>query len=77
MSALTLSLQIAVLVLSVLIVPLVLAHKSTGGLSGMLGGATASNLNSSGVAHKNLHRMTVGSMILWAALIAVLALVNR
>lgn len=77
MSTLTLSLQIAVLVLSVLTVPLVLAHKSTGGLSGMLGGSTTSNLNSSGVAHKNLHRMTVGSMVLWAALIVALALVNR
>lgn len=77
MSALTLGLQIAVLVLSVLMIPMVLAHKATGGLSGMLGGTMTASLKSSGSATKNLHRMSLTVMILWAVLITVLALVNR
>lgn len=77
MSAAVLILQIAILAASVLMVPLVLAHRSTGGLSSMLGGGMTASLKSSGVVQKNLHRLTVSVMAAWAGLIIALALLNR
>lgn len=59
-------LQIALLVLSVLLVLLVLLHKAKGGgLSSLFGGGMQSNLAGSGVAERNLDRITLFVVALW------------
>lgn len=62
----TLTLQIMVLLTSVLLVLLVLLHRAKGGgLSSLFGGGMQSNLAGSSVAEKNLDRMTLFVIALW------------
>ncbi|NNH23064.1 preprotein translocase subunit SecG [Pseudokineococcus marinus] len=57
---------------------LVLLHKGKGGgLSGMFGGGMSASVGSSGVAERNLNRLTVGMALLWAAVVVLLGLVER
>lgn len=61
-----LSLQIMLIVTSVLLVLLVLLHRAKGGgLSSLFGGGMQSNLAGSSVAEKNLDRMTIFVVALW------------
>ena len=62
MDALRIILQVILVLTSFLVVVLVLLHKGKGGgLSDMFGGGISSNAGSSGVAERNLDRITVGS----------------
>ena len=57
---------------------LVLLHKGKGGgLSDMFGGGMSASVGSSGVAERNLNRLTVGMALLWAAVVILLGLVER
>ncbi|MEJ5867814.1 preprotein translocase subunit SecG [Pseudokineococcus sp. 5B2Z-1] len=57
---------------------LVLLHKGKGGgLSDMFGGGMSASVGSSGVAERNLNRLTVGMALLWAAVVVLLGLVER
>jgi preprotein translocase subunit SecG len=74
--------QVALLVLlgitSLLLTLLILLHKGRGGgLSDMFGGGMTSNLSSSGVAERNLNRITVIIGVVWAVVIVVLGLITR
>ncbi len=74
--------QVALLVLlgitSLLLTLLILLHKGRGGgLSDMFGGGMTSNLNSSGVAERNLNRITVIIGVVWIVVIIVLGLITR
>ncbi len=74
--------QVALLVLlgitSLLLTLLILLHKGRGGgLSDMFGGGMTSNLNSSGVAERNLNRITVIIGVVWIVVIVVLGLITR
>ncbi len=78
MNALTIALQILLVLSSLLLVPLVLLHKGRGGgLSDMFGGGFTSTASSSGVAERNLNRITVIVAVLWAVIIVLLGLVER
>ena len=70
---------ICVLVLTSLLLTLfILLHKGTGGgLSDMFGGGVTSSLGSSGVAERNLNRITVIVSLVWFASIVGLGLVAR
>jgi len=75
-------LKIALLVIliltSVLLTLFILLHKGRGGgLSDMFGGGVTSSLGSSGVAERNLNRITVVVSIIWVASIIGLGLVAR
>ena len=48
-----------------------------GGLSDMFGGGISSSAGSSGVAERNLNRITVGVALLWTVTIVGLGLVTR
>lgn len=75
MSILTIALQAALTVISVLLILLILLHKGRGGgMSDMFGGGVTSSLGSSGVAERNLTRLTVTLGIVWGMIIVVLAL---
>jgi preprotein translocase subunit SecG len=69
----------AVLLLtSVLMVILVLAHKGKGGgLSDMFGGGVTSSLGGSSVVERNLDRLTIATGIIWFASIIVLGLLFK
>ncbi|WP_448060950.1 preprotein translocase subunit SecG [Cellulomonas hominis] len=78
MNALTITLQVLLVLASLLLVPLVLLHKGKGGgLSDMFGGGITSNAGSSGVAERNLNRLTVGVAVFWAVIIILLGLIER
>lgn len=63
---------------SVLLTLLILLHKGRGGgLSDMFGGGVTSNLGASGVAERNLNRITVALSLIWFASIVVLGLITR
>ncbi|WP_202922934.1 MULTISPECIES: preprotein translocase subunit SecG [Nesterenkonia] len=71
----TIGLQVALLVISLLLILLILLHKGRGGgMSDMFGGGITSSLGSSGVAERNLTRLTIVLGIVWGLIIVTLAL---
>ena len=78
MDALRIALQVLLVLTSLLLIPLVLLHKGKGGgLSDMFGGGISSSAGSSGVAERNLNRITVGTALLWTVIIILLGLLER
>jgi len=77
-TALRITLQVLLVLTSLLLVPLVLLHKGKGGgLSDMFGGGITANAGSSGVAERNLNRITVTVALLWTVMIVLLGLVEK
>ncbi len=71
-------LLVVLAVTSVLLTLLILLHKGRGGgLSDMFGGGVTSSLGASGVAERNLNRITVVLGVIWFACIVVLGLITR
>jgi len=63
---------------SLLLTLLILLHRGRGGgLSDMFGGGVTSSLGASGVAERNLNRITVILGIVWFASIVVIGLITR
>ncbi|MHB1489355.1 preprotein translocase subunit SecG [mine drainage metagenome] len=78
MSALRITLLTLLCLTSLLLIPLVLLHKGKGGgLSDMFGGGVTSNIGSSGVAERNLNRLTIIVALVWAVIIILLGLLER
>lgn len=78
MTALKIVLQVLLVLTSLLLIPLVLLHKGRGGgLSDMFGGGITSSVGSSGVAERNLNRITITVAISWALIITGLGLLER
>ena len=78
MDALRIVLQVLLVITSFLVVLLVLLHKGRGGgLSDMFGGGISSTAGSSGVAERNLNRLTVGLALVWTLMIILLGLLQR
>jgi preprotein translocase subunit SecG len=70
--------QVLLGITSLLLTLLILLHKGRGGgLSDMFGGGTTSNLGASGVAERNLNRITVALGIAWFFSIVVLGLLTK
>jgi len=71
-------LQVLLGITSVLLTLLILLHKGKGGgMSDMFGGGMTSSMGSSGVAERNLNRITIILGLIWGAVIIGLALVMR
>ncbi|MDO5750734.1 MAG: preprotein translocase subunit SecG [Rothia sp. (in: high G+C Gram-positive bacteria)] len=67
-----------IVITSVIAILLVLLNRSQGGgLSDMFGGGMTTSLNSSGMASKNLVRLTVTVIIIWALAIIAYGLCLR
>ena len=78
MDVIKLVLQILLGITSLLLTLLILLHKGRGGgMSDMFGGGMTSSLGSSGVAERNLNRVTIVLGLIWAAVIIGLGLVMR
>ncbi len=73
----TTALQILLLILNGLVIVFVLLHKGKGGgLSDLFGGGVSSSLGGSSVAERNLDRITIALLIIWAAAIVALGLAS-
>ena len=78
MTALTIALQVVLILTSIFLVLTVLMHKGKGGgLSDMVGGGLSSAVGSSGVAERNLNRITIGVSLVWVTVIVLLGLILR
>lgn len=75
MDILKIILQVVLVITSLANVLLVLMHKGKGGgLSDMFGGGMSASVGSSGVAERNLNRLTVGFVVVWVLTIVALGL---
>ena len=71
-------LQVLLVLSSFFLIMSILLHKGKGGgLSDMFGGGISSSAGSSGVAERNLDRITVAVAIIWAITIVGLGLVAK
>jgi preprotein translocase subunit SecG len=71
-------LQVVLVLTSAFLTLLILMHKGKGGgLSDMFGGGISSAAGSSGVAERNLNRITIGFALVWAIVIVLLGLVQK
>jgi len=78
MAALQIALQVLLAITSLLLTLLILLHKGRGGgLSDMFGGGVTSTLGSSGVAERNLNRITIILGVVWIVVIITLGLFTR
>ena len=78
MDTLKIVLQVVLGLVSLLLVMLILLHKGRGGgMSDMFGGGMTTSLGSSGVAEKNLNRITVVLGVSWGAIIIALGIIMR
>ena len=78
MTALKITLQVIVVLLSFVLTLLILMHKGKGGgLSDMFGGGLTQNAGTSGVAEKNLNRWTVIIALVGVALIIGLDMMTK
>ena len=78
MNILEVIMQVILGITSLLLTLLILLHKGRGGgLSDMFGGGTTSSLGASGVAERNLNRITVILGVVWITAIVVLGLITK
>ena len=78
MTALTIILQVLLVLSSFFLIMSILLHKGKGGgLSDMFGGGITQNAGTSGVAEKNLNRITVVVALIWVTLIIALDFMSK
>ena len=78
MPAIHIALYVLLGITSLLLTLLILLHKGRGGgLSDMFGGGISSTMGSSGVAERNLNRVTIILGLVWITIIIVLGLMTR
>ena len=78
MDAVRIILQIILVLASGFLTMLVLLHKGKGGgLSDMFGGGISTGAGSSGVAERNLNRITIAFAIVWLFVIIMLGVLQR
>jgi preprotein translocase subunit SecG len=78
MVAVQIALEVLLAITSLLLTFLILLHKGRGGgLSDMFGGGLSSTMGSSGVAERNLNRITIILGLVWIAVIITLGLFTR
>ncbi|WP_278237327.1 preprotein translocase subunit SecG [Isoptericola sp. AK164] len=77
-AALTIFLNVLLVLTSAFLILLILMHKGKGGgLSDMFGGGISSAAGSSGVAERNLNRITVGIAVVWSVVVVLLGVATR
>ncbi|AWR21277.1 MAG: preprotein translocase subunit SecG [Aurantimicrobium sp.] len=78
MEILQIVLQVLLGITSLLLTLLILLHKGRGGgVSDMFGGGMSSTLGSSGVAERNLNRITIILGLVWIVCIILLGLITK
>ena len=70
--------EVLLIITSVLLVLSILLHKGKGGgISDMFGGGISTTMRSSGVAERNLNRITVGVALVWFAVIVAMGVMVK
>lgn len=78
MSIITIICQVILVISSFFLILTILMHKGKGGgLSDMFGGGFSSTAGSSGVAERNLNRITIATAIIWFAVVVALGLIEK
>ncbi len=78
MTAVRIVLVVLIIITGLLLIGAVLMHKGKGGgLSDMFGGGISSTAGSSGVAEKNLNRITIGLLSIWSVSIVAYGVLIR
>lgn len=78
MDAIRIALAVLLFIISLLLTLLILLHKGRGGgLSDMFGGGVSTTMQSSGVAERNLNRITIILGVVWVVIIVALGLIAR
>ncbi len=78
MTVLRIALVVIIVISGLLLIGAVLMHKGKGGgLSDMFGGGISSTAGSSGVAEKNLNRITMGLLAVWSVAIVAYGVLVR
>lgn len=78
MSAVMIILKVLLVISSLFLILTILMHKGRGGgLSDMFGGGFSSTAGSSGVAERNLNLITLGTLIVWVAVIIALGILAK
>jgi preprotein translocase subunit SecG len=78
MAAIQIALQVLLAITSLLLILMILLHKGRGGgLSDMFGGGVTTNVSSSGVAERNLNRITIILGLVWVGSVIALGLLTR
>ena len=78
MDALRIVLLVLIVLASLLLILTVLLHKGRGGgLSDMFGGGISSSVGSSGVAERNLNRITLAILSVWTVSIVAFGLLMK
>lgn len=70
--------QVLLVLTSLILTLFILLHKGRGGgLSDMFGGGIAQSAGSSGVAEKNLNRLTMLSALLWMISVVLIGVIDK
>jgi preprotein translocase subunit SecG len=76
--ALRIILEVLLVLTSGFLTMLILLHNGKGGgLSDMFGGGISMGAGSSGVAERNLNRITIAFALVWAVVIVLLGLIQK
>ncbi len=78
MEILYITVQVILAITSIMLTMTILLHRGRGGgLSDMFGGGVSSTLGSSGVAERNLNRLTIIIAIIWVLAVVAIGLFTR
>ena len=78
MEILYITVQVILAITSIMLTMTILLHRGRGGgLSDMFGGGVSSTLGSSGVAERNLNRLTIIIAIIWVLAVVSIGLFTR
>lgn len=70
--------QVILVITSLLLILIVLMHKGRGGgISDMFGGGLSQTAGSSGVAERNLNRLTIAMSLVWIAIVIALGILMK
>lgn len=78
MTAVKIILDVLLVLSSLFLILTILMHKGRGGgLSDMFGGGFSSTAGSSGVAERNLNRITIGTLVVWVTVIVLIGILTK
>ena len=70
--------EVLLVITSVLLILSILLHKGKGGgISDMFGGGISTSMRSSGVAERNLNRITIGVALVWIVVVVLIGLATK
>lgn len=70
--------DVLLVITSLLLIATILLHKGRGGgISDMFGGGLSTSMRSSGVAERNLNRITIGVAVTWFLVVVLIGLITK